>query len=150
MMVNMVKPDPKKAAKLAAAAATLAVKYGPQAKIAWDKGGRQASTATVRRAQSLRARRRALAHADGLVDGGVLRLAPKGETTYVVLSGTTPVAAYPPVEVPLTTLVEHADLSKKLVPGEEGGSRLRMPGRRSPGPEAGPAVHPLEGPDDLR
>lgn len=149
MMVDMVKPDPKKMASLVAAGATLAVKYGPQAKLAWDKGGKQASAAAVRRAQSLRARRRALAHAEGLVDGGVLRLAPGGVTTYVVLTGATPVAAYPPVETPLAELVEHADLGRKIVPGEETGRDLHLPGRRrKEGPEKPePDAEPDAGPD---
>jgi hypothetical protein len=125
----MARIDPKRAAKVAAAGAALAVRYGPQAKLAWDKGGRQAAQAAARRAGLLRARRQAVAHAAGLVDGGVLELAPGGSKVYVVMTGTTPVAAYPPDETPLADLVAHADLSR-IVPA--------VPADGSPGPAAGP------------
>ena len=51
--------------KAATAAAVRAVKYGPQAKIVWDKGGKQATQAAAKRAMSLNSRRKALAHAAG-------------------------------------------------------------------------------------
>jgi hypothetical protein len=102
--------------KVAGQTAKAAVKYGPQAKIAWDKGGKQGAQAAARRAVSLNARRKALRHAFGLVDGSVLKVAPEGRTVYVVLTGDRPVAAYPRQSVPVATLLEHADLSKKILP----------------------------------
>lgn len=131
----MARIDPKRAAKVAAAGAALAVRYGPQAKIAWDKGGRQATQAAVRRAGAVRARRQATAHAAGLVDGAVLELAPGGERVWVVLSGTTPVAAYPPTATPLERLVEHADLTRavRTADAPQPGRRLPRPGRLSRG-----------------
>jgi hypothetical protein len=94
----------------------LAIKYGPLAKVAWDKGGKQAATAASKRARSLNARRRALAHASGVVDGSILKIAPEGSTLYVVFSGQQPITAYPPQETPLTVLLQHADLSKRVRP----------------------------------
>lgn len=128
----MARIDPKKAARIAASGAALAVKYGPQAKLAWDKGGKQAAQAAVRRAAAVRAKRNALAHASGLIDGGVLPLAPGGDKVFVVLTGTTPLAVYPPVEGPLSDLVEHADLSRVIRPETAPPSR--------PGPQLRPAA----------
>lgn len=107
-----------KMAKVAAQGAKLAVKYGPQAKIAWDKGGRQATSAATKRALSFNNRRRALAHAAGVIDGSVLRIAPTGSTVYVVFSGEHPIASYPPQEAPFPTLLAHADLTKRFRPDE--------------------------------
>lgn len=104
-------------AKAAKQGAKLVVLYGPQAKILWDKGGKQATAAALKRAQTLNLRRKALAHGAGLVDGSVLKIAPAGTTMYVVFSGDQPVATYPPQQLPFAVLLEHADLSKR-VPAE--------------------------------
>jgi hypothetical protein len=102
--------------KVAAQTAKVAVKYGPQAKIAWDKGGKRGATAAAKRAVSLNARRRALKHAAGLVDGSVLKVAPEGRTVYVVFTGEKPVASYPKQDLPIGALLEHADLTKRILP----------------------------------
>ncbi len=101
--------------KAATQAGKIAVKYGPQAKIAWDKGGKQGAAAARKRAMSLNARRKALNHASGLVDGSVLKVAPEGKTVYVVFTGDRPVASYPRQDLPVTALIEHADLTKRFV-----------------------------------
>jgi hypothetical protein len=106
--------------KTAAQAGKLAVKYGPQAKIAWDKGGKQGAAAARKRAMSLNARRKALKHASGLVEGSVLKVAPQGRTVYVVFTGERPVAAYPVQELPFAALIEHADLTKRIRPERPG------------------------------
>jgi len=102
--------------KVAGQTAKVAVKYGPQAKIAWDRGGKKGTVAAARRAQSLNARRRALKHAAGLVDGSVLKVAPEGRTVYVVLTGAKPVATYPKQDLPFGVLLEHVDLTKRILP----------------------------------
>jgi hypothetical protein len=104
------------AARAVGAGTKLVVKYGPQAKIAWDNGGRQAAEAGMKRARSLTARRKAFAHAATVVDGSVLRIAPGGTTAYVVFTGDQPLAVHPPREEPLAQLVEHADLSRREKP----------------------------------
>ncbi len=114
--------------KVATDGAKLVVRYGPQAKIVWDRGGRQAAAAATKRAKSLNARRKAVAHARGLVDGTVLKIAPAGTTLYVVFAGDLPVATYPPQQLPYAVLLEHADLSKRFAPPEP---RPRRPRRRS-------------------
>ena len=102
--------------KVAGQTAKVAVKYGPQAKIAWDHGGKSGVAAAAKRAASLNARRRALKHAAGLVDGSVLKVAPEGRTVYVVFTGERPVAAYPKQDLPIITVLEHADLTKRILP----------------------------------
>ena len=92
------------------AGAKLAVKYGPQAKIAWDKGGKQAAAAATERTKSLTSRRKAFAHAATVVDGSVLKIAPDGKTAYVVFSGEQPIATYPHQDAPYHALLAHVDL----------------------------------------
>jgi hypothetical protein len=111
--------DAGRAARIAKRSATLAVKYGPQAKLAWDNGGRKAADAAAARVALARHRRHAFAEADTLKDGSVLRVAPAGVAAYVVFSGDEPVSAHPPLEPggpTLTDLVAHADLDKRLTP----------------------------------
>lgn len=116
-----------KTAALAVAGMKLAVKYGPQAKIAWDKGGKQAAASATKRARSMNARRKAFAHADGVVDGSVLKIAPSGSTLYVVFSGDRPIASYPPQELPYPALLEHADLSRREHPPVSSGASQKLP-----------------------
>lgn len=103
-------------AKVLASGAKVAVKYGPQAKIAWDNGGKQAGAAAGRRALSVNARRKALKQAATLHDGSVLKVAPEGKTVYVVFAGDQPVASYPPSKLPWTVLLAHADLTRRVKP----------------------------------
>ena len=103
-----------KLTKVAAEGAKLAIRYGPQAKIVWDRGGRQAASAAAKRAKSLNARRKALAHAAGLVEGTILKIAPTGSPVYVVFSEDVPVATYPQQTLPYAVLLEHADLTKRV------------------------------------
>ena len=102
--------------KVAAQTAKVAVKYGPQAKIAWDHGGKTGAATAAKRAASLNARRKALKHAGSVVDGSVLKVAPEGRTVYVVFTGERPVAAYPKQDLPIITVLEHADLTKRILP----------------------------------
>lgn len=103
-----------KLTKVAAEGAKLVIRYGPQAKIVWDRGGRQAASAAAKRASTLNARRKALAHAAGLVEGTILKIAPAGTTVYVVFSEDVPVATYPAQNLPYAVLLEHADLTKRV------------------------------------
>ena len=108
----------------------LAVKYGPQVKIAWDKGGKQAAGAAAKRAKSLTARRKAFAHAATVVEGSVLKVAPRGSTAYVVFSGDEPIATYPPVDLPYSVLLAHVDLTRR---------------EPAPDPKKAPAKGPTKG-----
>ncbi|MFN8195829.1 MAG: hypothetical protein U0R80_16320 [Nocardioidaceae bacterium] len=128
-------PKAGRVAKAAATGAKLAVKYGPQAKIVWDKGGKQASQAAAKRALSLNARRKALAHASGVIDGAILKIAPQGTTVYVVFTGDQPIATYPEQSTSFAVLLQHADLDKRVRPEDARLSR-RMP--RPPKPRTRP------------
>lgn len=101
-------------AKVVGRGARLAVKYGPQAKIAWDNGGKQGVSTATKRARSVTARRRALKHAATVIDGSILRVAPTGTTAYVVFTGDQPIATYPKTDLPFDLLLAHADLSKRI------------------------------------
>ena len=114
----MAKGNVGKAVVVIGAGAKLAVKYGPQAKIAWDKGGKQAAAAATARTRSLTSRRKAFAHAGTVVDGSVLKIAPDGKTAYVVFSGEQPIATYPHQDAPYPALLAHVDLGKR-VPAEK-------------------------------
>lgn len=99
-------------------AAKKAVKYGPQAKIAYDRVGKPAVDVAARKAQSQLQRRKAFAKAATVVDGAVLRQMHGGEPVYVVLTRGEPVEAFPSVDIGLPTLIKDADLGA-AVPSEE-------------------------------
>jgi hypothetical protein len=120
-----------KVSKAAKQGAKWLVRYGPQAKIVWDRGGRQAASAAAKRAKTLNARRKAFAHAAGLVNGTVLKIGATGTTAYVVFSGDRPVATYPSQDLPYTVLLEHADLTKRISAGSKQPRLRRRPRGKS-------------------
>jgi len=127
--------DAGRAARIAKRGATLAVRYGPQAKLAWDNGGRRAADAAAARVSLARHRRSAFAEADTLKDGSVLRVAPGGVAAYVVLAGDEPVSAHPPLEPGGPTpadLVAHADLDKRVTPEQHRAARAARRERLRP------------------
>lgn len=93
-----------------------AAKYGPQAKLLWDTGGKPAQAIARRRFDQMQARRAALQKAETVEDGRLLRQVHAGQTVWVVFSGSAPVDAYPRLTVPLSTLVEHAKLDELVTP----------------------------------
>ena len=60
----------------------------------------------------------------------MLKVAPEGTAVYVVFSGDTAIAAYPPQERPYAQLLEHAELSKRFRP-EDKPARQSWLGHRS-------------------
>jgi hypothetical protein len=105
--------------------ARLAVKYGPQAKIAWDKAGRPAADAAAKKAQSQLHRRKAFAKAAIVVDGAVLKVMHEGEPIYVVLSEGDPVEAFPSADVGLAALVRKADFRTAVTSKEFEAKRIK-------------------------
>jgi hypothetical protein len=91
--------------------AKLAVKYGPQAKIAWEKVGKPAGEAAAKQAQNQVQRRKAFAKAATVVEGEVLRQIHHGEPVWVVLSQHEPVDCCPPVDIDLAELLKDADMT---------------------------------------
>lgn len=116
--MNWIGPAAKKGA-------TLAVKYGPQAKIAWEKAGKPATAAAAKKAQQQVHRRKAFAKAATVVDGSVLRVMHGGEPVWVVLATGEPVEAFPSVEIGLATLVQDADLGKAMSSEEFEAKRVK-------------------------
>ena len=106
-------------------AAKKAVKYGPQAKIAWDKAGRPAAEIAAKKAQTQLQRRKAFAKAATVVEGSVIRLIHAGEPVHVVLAHGEPVEAYPPVDVELPVLLKDADLGAAVTSGEHEAKRVK-------------------------
>lgn len=98
------------------AAAIYAAKYGPIVFEAVKHGREPAQRAIQKTLARQSYRRRARDHALTVVEGSVLRVFHKGEPVWVVFSGDTPVASYPPVDTPLETMLEHADLSLRVRP----------------------------------
>src|SRR5215212_5733278 len=105
--------------------AKLAVKYGPQAKIAWEKVGKPASAAAAKKAQNQLQRRKAFAKAATVVDGEVVGQMHHGETVWVVLSHGAPVDCFPPVDIAISELIKDADLSRAISSKEFEQKRLK-------------------------
>ena len=106
------------------------VKYGPQAKILWDKGGKHVQAAVRSKAEEASARRTAFLKAESVVNGSVLKQVDAGKPIWVVYTGDEPVDAFPIPSVPLATLVEHADLSARETPEDHRAHQLRERARR--------------------
>ena len=74
--------------------------------------------------ERLKARRDALAHADAVTAGSVLRVSWHGSRVWVVWSGPTPIAVYPPAvgdppePVPVDQVVQHVDNDKRRTPAQ--------------------------------
>ncbi|MBB2986058.1 hypothetical protein [Terracoccus luteus] len=111
--------------KLVVSAVRLGVKYGPQLWVASKALREPAKEAGHKLVASDRARKAAFEHAQRLSDGTVLKVPRTGETVWVVFSGDTAVSVYPTVDVPLSALVDRADLTRRVRPGQQGSVRER-------------------------
>jgi hypothetical protein len=112
-------------------AGRMAVKYGPQAKLAWETAGKAAAEQVkIRRARSAN-RRRAFEKARTLIDGTVLRQLHGDQVIWVVYAADEPVTAYPLPDVELDELTRHARLSDRRTPEQYDESRARARARRA-------------------
>jgi hypothetical protein len=112
-------------------AASLAVKYGPQAKLAWETAGKAAAEQVkIRRARSAN-RRRAFEKARTVIDGTVLRQLHGDQVIWVVYAADEPVTAYPLPDVELAELTKHAKLSERWTPEQYDESRARARAKRA-------------------
>ena len=114
-------------------AVRLSVKYGPVAYQAVKHGREPARELAEKVLARSSMRRRARSHAASVVEGSVLRVFHGEEQVWVVFSGDAPVATHPPVDVPLPTLLQHADLTQRLRPAADGAgptARLKAIRRR--------------------
>lgn len=106
------------------------VKYGPQAKILWDNGGKHVQAVVRQKAEEGSARRTAFAKAETVVHGSVLKQLHVGKPVWVVYTDDEPLDAFPKPSVPLATLLEHADLSARVTPEDYRAHQLRERARR--------------------
>ena len=106
------------------------VKYGPQAKILWDNGGKHVQAIVRDKAQAASARRTAFQKAETVVNGSVLKLIDAGKPVWVVYADDEPVDAFPIPSVPLAALVERADLTARVTPAAYHAQQLRQRARR--------------------
>lgn len=93
-----------------------ALKYGPWVVEAVRHGREPAQKFALAAVRRRSARRSAFAHAATLRSGSVLPAYSDGQPTWVVFAGDEPIASYPPVPVPLESLVAHSDLDQRRPP----------------------------------
>lgn len=133
-----------------AKAVGVAIKYGPifyaaaqrYGPVVWEQLQRQREPAE-RFVQSTVAkgnqRKKALAHAQTLREGSVLQVFHANEAHWVVFTGERPVAVHPATPASFETLLEDADLDRRIYPGEAAVTvKIRRPqrSRRSSPPQA--------------
>jgi hypothetical protein len=94
----------------------LGVKYGPVAYAAVKHGKEPARQFAARQLARLNARKQALAHAEGLLDGSAMLVWRGDQQVWVVFNGDEPIASHPTVETPLAVLIQGYDLTKRLRP----------------------------------
>ena len=94
----------------------LGVKYGPVAYEAIKHGKEPAREYAQKQYNKLTARRQALAHAEGLMDGSVMPVWEGDTEVWVVFNGHDPIASHPATTTPLAQLIEGYDLSKRIRP----------------------------------
>ena len=126
------------AGRLAGNAVKLGVKYGPVLYGVARHGKEPAKAAAAKFLSKKGSRKRALEHAATLLDGSVLQVFHNAEPVYVVFSGEEMVASHPALDVPLQTLVQRADLSKRIRPDDPSSGRsARRPGHAGSWPRIG-------------
>ncbi|MBM7787160.1 GNAT family N-acetyltransferase [Tenggerimyces flavus] len=112
--------------RLAKTVISYGVKYGPLLYEA-VKHGREPAQRALQKAFARQVdRRKALQHAGTVVGGAILRVFHNGEPIWVVFSADIPITTYPPVEAPLGTVLQHADLSQRITvnAAKPGGPKL--------------------------
>jgi hypothetical protein len=71
-------------------------------------------------------RKKAVQHADTVIDGSVLRIFHRNLAHWVVFSGDEPIAVHPRTSAPFRELLKNADLSKRTRPEDEPALRQRL------------------------
>jgi hypothetical protein len=94
----------------------LGMKYGPVAYEAIKHGREPAKDYAQKQLNRLTARKQALAHAEGLMDGSAMPVWKDDQQVWVVFNGDEPVASHPTVDTPLTQLMQGYDLAKRVRP----------------------------------
>ncbi len=92
----------------------LGTKYGPQVWVASKALREPAKEAAQKVVASEKARKSALDHAKTISDGSILKVYRGDQSLWLVFSGDTAVTVYPPSDVPLSSLLRGADLTKRI------------------------------------
>ena len=103
-------------AKALTAVVKLGVKYGPVAYEAIKLGQAPAKEFAQKQLSKLTARKQALAHAEGLLDGSAMPVWDGDLQVWVVFNGDEAIASHPTVTTPLAQLIQGYDLSKRIRP----------------------------------
>jgi len=94
----------------------LGVKYGPVAYEAIKHGKEPAKEFAQKQLSKLTARKQALAHAEGLMDGSAMPVWEGDQQVWVVFNGDEPMATHPNTTTPLAQLIQGYDLTKRIRP----------------------------------
>ena len=97
----------------------LGVKYGPVAYAAIKHGREPAMAFAQRQLGRVNARKQALAHAEGLMDGSAMLTYVEDQQVWVVFNGDVPIASHPAVDTPLALLIHGYDLNKRVRPTDD-------------------------------
>ena len=94
----------------------LGLKYGPVAYEAIKHGKEPAKEFAQRQLGRLNARKQALSHAEGLMDGSAMPVWKDDQQVWIVFNGDEAIASHPTVETPLARLIQGYDLTKRIRP----------------------------------
>jgi hypothetical protein len=94
----------------------LAVKYDPVAYEAIKHGKEPAKEFAQKQMNKLAARKQALTHAEGLMDGSTMPVWEGDIQVWVVFNGDEAIASHPTVTTPLVQLIQGYDLAKRIRP----------------------------------
>ena len=111
--------------KVVVTGARQGVKYAPVIAAVVREVRGPATDYAKSRVEAARQRRLAVAKAESVRDGTVLRLLHGEQTVWVVYSGNEPISAHPDLGVPLAELTQHADLERRRRPAEFPSARDR-------------------------
>jgi len=103
-------------AKALSSVVKLGVRYGPVAYEAIKRGKDPAREYAQKQITRLTAKKQALAHAKGLMDGSAMPVWEGDNQVWVVFNGDQPIASHPSATTPLAELVEGYDLAQRIRP----------------------------------
>jgi len=111
-------------------------RYGPKV---WDqvKSQREPAERYVQaKVDKGNQHKKAVQHADTVIDGSTLQVFHLNASHWVVFSGSEPIAVHPRTSAPFSLLLKNADLDKRVKPSDEPTAvqRIRGAAKRRPAP----------------
>ncbi len=119
-------------------------RYGPKV---WDqvKSQREPAERYVQaKVDKGNQHKKAVQHADTVMDGSTLQVFHLNAAHWIVFSGDEPIAVHPRTSAPFSLLLKNADLGKRVKPADEPTAvqRIRSAAKRRPTPRRkGPQRH---------